>query len=174
MRPVIRIIADGITVEGTQLADEREKLLWSLVHCFHAKDTRLDRAVDRIVPEMKDLKTAQDSTEVKAWVLELMTDRARNLGDCRDAFEKMRDVAADAYRVETGNVWRPRHGSHTSRTGTLTSAAIGARNFRRARRGRESCTTCPRAPASTEWRPSRRWRRPASPWCWSAPGKSSS
>ena len=50
----------------------------------------------------------------------------------------MRDLAADAYRVETGDVWRPRHGSHTSKTGKLTSAAIDARDFRRARKDRET------------------------------------
>ena len=55
-------------------------------------------------------------------------------GNRRDAFEKMRDFAAEAYRVETGAVWRPRHGSHTSRTGRLTSAAIDARDFVRARK----------------------------------------
>ena len=47
----------------------------------------------------------------------------------------MRDLAADAYRAETGDLWRPRHGSHTSHTGQLTSAAIDARDFRRARQG---------------------------------------
>ena len=50
----------------------------------------------------------------------------------------MRDLAADAYRRETGDVWRPRHGSHASRTGQLTSAAIDARDFRRARKDRET------------------------------------
>jgi len=102
----IRIMVDGITVEGTQMADEREALLWSFVNCFHAQIGRLDRAVDRIAPEMHDLERAQDGTEVKAHELETLTDRARNLGDRRDAFEKMRDVAADAYRVHTGVVKR--------------------------------------------------------------------
>ena len=134
----IRVIVSGITVEGTQLADEREALLWGFVNCLHSQVARLDRAVDRIVPELKDLERAQDGTEVKAWDLELMTGRARNLGDRRDAFERMRDVAAEAYRVHTGEVWRPRHGSHSSRTGTLTSAAIDARDFRRARKDRET------------------------------------
>ena len=133
-----RIVVDGVTVEGTQLADEREALLWSLVNCFHSQVARLDRAVDRIVPEMRDLERAQDGTEVKAWELQTLTERARNLGDRRDAFEKMRDVAAEAYRAETGDVWRPRHGSHTSQTGQLTSAAIDARDFRRARKDRET------------------------------------
>ena len=134
----IRVIVDGITVEGTQMADEREPLMWGLTNMLHSQVQRLDRAVDRIVPEMKDLETAQDGTEVKAHELETLTDRARNLGDRRDAFEKMRDLAADAYRAETGDTWRPRHGSHTSRTGTLTSAAIDARDFRRARKDRET------------------------------------
>ena len=75
---------------------------------------------------------------MKAHELETLTDRARNLGGRRDAFETMRDVAAEAYRVETGDVWRPRHGSHTSQTGTLTSAAIDARDFRRALKDRET------------------------------------
>ena len=134
----IRIMVDGITVDGTQLADEREALLWSLVNCFHAQIARLDRAVDRIVPEMRDLERAQDGTEVKAHELETLTGRVRNLGDRRDAFETLRDTAADAYRVHTGDVWRPRHGSHASRTGTLTSAAIDARDYRRARKDRET------------------------------------
>ena len=134
----IRVIVDGITVDGTQMADEREPLMWGLTNMLHSQVQRLDRTVDRIVPEMKDLERAQDGTEVKAWELQTLTDRAQNLGDRRDAFEKMRDLAADAYRIETGDVWRPRHGSHTSQTGQLTSAAIDARDFRRARKDRET------------------------------------
>ena len=134
----IRIIVDGVTVDGTQLADEREALMWGFVNTLHSQVTRLDRAVDRIVPDMRDLERAQDGNEVKAWELQTLTDRAQNFGDRRDAFEKMRDLAADAYRVETGDTWRPRHGSHTSQTGRLTSAAIDARDFRRARKDRET------------------------------------
>ena len=70
---------------------------------------------------------------MKFRALELLTDRARNLGDLRDAFEQLRDTAAEHYRAETGDVWRPRRGSHTSQTGRLTSAAIDARDFLRAR-----------------------------------------
>ncbi len=137
LNEAIRIMVDGITVEGTQMADEREALMWSIVNCFHAQVGRLDRAVDRITPEMKDLETAQDGTEVKAWELQLLTARAQNLGDRRDAFERLRDTAADAYLAETNDVWRPRNGSHTSKTGTLTSAAIDARDYRRARKESE-------------------------------------
>ena len=50
----------------------------------------------------------------------------------------MRDLAAEGYRVETGETWRPRSGSHVSRTGALTSAAIDARDFARARKDKEN------------------------------------
>ena len=133
-----RILSTGIGPVGTQLADERESLLWGFVNTFDAQVRRLDRSVDRLGPELRDLQSAQDGTEVKSRELELVTDRAQNLGDRRDAFEKMRDLAADAYRAETGDVWRPRHGSNVSQTGKLTSAAIDARDFMRARKDRET------------------------------------
>ncbi len=50
------------------------------------------------------------------------------LGDQRDAFEIAREHACAIYRDETGKVWRPRTGSHTARTATLTAAAIKARD----------------------------------------------
>ena len=55
----------------------------------------------------------------------------------------MRDAVAERYRTETGDTWRPRHGSHASHTGKLTSAAIDARDFVRARKDRETRTHLP-------------------------------
>ncbi len=133
-----RILAEGVGPDGTQLADERESLLWGFVNMLDAQVRRLDRSVDRLTPELRDLQSAQDGTEVKSRELELVTDRAQNLGDRRDAFETLRDLAADNYRAETGDVWRPRHGSNVSQTGKLTSAAIDARDFMRARKDRET------------------------------------
>ena len=132
-----RILSTGVAPDGVQLADERESLLWGFVNCLDAQVRRLDRGVDRLAPELRDLQAAQDGSEVKSRALELVTDRAQSLGERRDAFEQMRDAAAEHYRAETGGVWRPRRGSHTSQTGHLTSAAIDARDFLRARNDRE-------------------------------------
>ena len=145
-----RIIAQGACPDGLQLADERESLLWGFVNMLDAQTQRLDRAADKLGPELRDLQREQDGTEIKSFELELLTDRARNLGDRRDAFETMRDAAADQYRTVTGNTWRPRRGSHTSQTGQLTSAAIDARDYQRARKDRKTKPTCRRAP----WSPS--------------------
>ena len=55
----------------------------------------------------------------------------------------MRDLAAEGYRTETGDTWRPRNGSHSSQTGKLTSAAIDARDYLRAREHRETSAHLP-------------------------------
>ena len=161
-----RIIAQGVGPDGTQLADERESLLWGFVNTFDAQVRRLDRSVDRLSPELRDLQREQDGTEIKSRELELVTDRAQNFGDRRDAFEKMRDAAADAYRAETGDTWRPRRGSNVSQTGKLTSAAIDARDFMRARKDREMKAHLPEgtlvaiAGGKDRLRPRRRLRPP--------------
>ena len=134
----IHILAGAVAPDGTQLADERESLLWGFVNALHAQVQRLDRGIDKIAPEMKDLGQEQDGSEIKSRELELLTGRVQNLGDRRDAFETMRDLAAEGYRTETGDTWRPRNGSHSSQTGKLTSAAIDARDYLRARKDREN------------------------------------
>ena len=127
------VLADSIGMTGFQVADEVNSLLWGFVNTFDAQIRRLDRSVDRIAPELRDLQKEQDGTEIKSRELELLTDRAKNLGARRDAFGEMRDAAAAQYLAQTGEMWRPRSGSHTSRTGVLTSAGIDARDFLRAR-----------------------------------------
>ena len=97
----IHILAGAVAPDGTQLADERECLLWGFVNTLHAQVQRLDRGIDKIAPEMKDLQREQDGSEIKSRELELLTGRVRNLGDRRDAFEAMRDLAAEGYRAET-------------------------------------------------------------------------
>ena len=129
--------------DGTQLADERANLLWGFVNTFDAQTRRLDRAADRLIPGIRELQREQDGSEMRSRELELTTDRAQNLSNRRDAFEQLRDTAAEAYRVETGEVWRPRRGSHVSQTGKLTSAMIDARDFQRARKDRENTAHLP-------------------------------
>ena len=94
-----RIIAQGIAPDGTQLADERESMLWGFVNMLDAQTRRLERSADKLVPDMKDLQREQDGSEIKSFELEQITARAQNLGDKRDAFEELRDAAATAYRI---------------------------------------------------------------------------
>ena len=129
--------------DGTQLADERGNLLWGFVNALDAQAQRLDRAADRLIPRIRELQREQDGSEIRSRELELATDRANNLTERRDAFEQLRDAAAEAYRGLTGEVWRPRRGSHVSQTGKLTSAVIEARDFQRAKKDRENTAHLP-------------------------------
>ena len=129
--------------DGTQLADERASLLWGFVNTLDAQTQRLDRAADKLIPGIREMQREQDGSEIRSRELELATDRAENLTARRDAFEVLRDTAAEAYRVETGEVWRPRRGSHVSQTGKLTSAVIEARDFQRAKKDRENTAHLP-------------------------------
>ena len=129
--------------DGTQLADERASLLWGFVNTLDAQTQRLDRAADRLIPGVRELQREQDGSEIRSRELELATDRANNLTERRDAFEHLRDAAAEAYRAETGEVWRPRRGSHVSQTGKLTSAVIEARDFQRAKKDRANTAHLP-------------------------------
>ena len=138
MQEAFGLLADAVAPDGFQIADERESLLWGFVLMLDAQTQRLDRAADKLMPDLRDLQREQDGSEVKSFELELMTDRAQNLTARRDAFETMRDAAAESYRDVTGTTWRPRRGSHVSQTGKLTSAAIDARDYIRAKKDRKT------------------------------------
>ncbi len=134
----IGILLKALAPDGTQLADERHSILWAMTNLFHAQMQRIDRDIDRFTPRIKELQSAQDGTEVKAVELEQLTEHVKNLNGRSDAFAAVRNHIADTfYLTETGQVWRPRAGSHTSRGKTLTAAAIDARDFLRARKERD-------------------------------------
>ena len=143
MQEAFGLLADAVAPDGLQIADERESLLWGFVNMLDAQTQRLDRAADKLLPELRDLQREQDGTEIKSFELELKTDRAQNLTARRDAFETLRDAAAESYRDVTGSTWRPRRGSHVSQTGTLTSAAIDARDYMRAKKDRKTAAHLP-------------------------------
>ena len=97
----IHILASAVAPDGTQLADERESLLWGFVNTLHAQVQRLDRGIDKIAPEMKDLGQEQDGSEIKSRELELLTDRVQNC--CRASCSSDRRVwdGSSAARVSS-------------------------------------------------------------------------
>ena len=139
-----RILAQGVGPDGTQLSDERESLLWGFVNMLDSPDpaSRPRRRQADARPARPPARAGRHRDQVpRAGARDRpFAEPHRNR---RDAFETMRDTAADAYRVETGSMWRPRRGSHTSQTGKLTSAAIDARDFQRARKDRKTMAHLP-------------------------------
>ena len=63
----------------------------------------------------------------------------------RNAFELMRDQAAELYESHTGSTWRPRSGSLVNHR-TLTAAMIDSRDFIAAKRRAETEVHLPAGP----------------------------
>ena len=83
--------------------------------------------------------------EVRSVELERLTAEGQTLIERRNAFELMRDQAADHFERHTGSSWRPRAGSMVNHR-TLTSAMIDSREFLAAKRRAETEVLLPAGP----------------------------
>jgi hypothetical protein len=118
---------------GTRLEDDLADLLWSFVHLFHRKTERIERELDVNEQAQRKGQTEQDGSEVKSVELERLIAQGLSLIERRNAFEFMRDYAAELFEIETGSAWRPRAGSMVNHR-ALTSATIDSREFIAARK----------------------------------------
>ena len=118
---------------GTRLEDDLADLLWSFVHLFHRKIERIERELDVNEQAQRKGQAEQDGSEVKSVELERLTAQGLSLIERRNAFEFMRDHAAELFEVETGSAWRPRAGSMVNHR-ALTSSVIDSREFIAARK----------------------------------------
>lgn len=134
-----------VALADTRLEPDLEDLLWSTVNVFH-------RAIDRIERELDDNELAQqrsqreqDGSEVKSVELERLTAEGQTLIERRNAFELMRDQAADQFEHHTHSTWRPRNGSKVNHR-NLTSAMIDSRDFLAAKKRADNQVLVPAGP----------------------------
>ena len=130
-------------VEGTPLERDLDELLWSFVNVFHRRLSTLQLRLDENEDAQRLLAESQDGSEVKSVELERKLTEGEALMVRRDAFEALRDAAANEHALLTGSPWLPRSGSKTSRNAKLTSAVIDSRDWRAAKRRRETDANCP-------------------------------
>ena len=133
------------TLGDTRLEPDLESLLWSTVNVFH-------RAVDRIERELDDNEQAQrrgqkeqDGSEVKSVELERLTSEGQTMIERRDAFELMRDQAAEHYERHSGSSWRPRNGSMANHK-AVTAALVDSRDFLAAKKRADQDVLLPPGP----------------------------
>jgi hypothetical protein len=117
----------------TRLEPDLADLLWSFVNIFHRGLDRIGRELDTNEVEQRRCQREQDGSEVRSVELERLLAGGANLIERRDAYETMREIAADLYEAQTGSAWRPRAGSMVNRR-TLTAAMIDSRDFLAAKR----------------------------------------
>jgi protein ImuB len=134
-----------VAIEDTRLEPDLDELLWSQVNVLHRHTERIERELDDNEQAQKRGQRDQDGSEVKSVELERLIAEGQTLIERRDAFELMRDQAADLYERRTRKSWRPRSGSMVNHR-NLTAAMIDSRDFLQARKRAETEVLLPKGP----------------------------
>ena len=132
-------------MQDTRLEPDLDDLLWSTVNLFHRATGRIERELDDNEQAQRRSQREQDGSEVKSVELERLTAEGQTLIERRDAFELMRDQAAEHFERHAGSSWRPRNGSMVNHR-TMTSAMIDSRDFLAAKRRAETEVMLPAGP----------------------------
>ena len=134
-----------VALADTRLEPDLEELLWGTVNLFHRATDRIERELDDNEIAQRRLQREQDGSEVKSVELERLTAQGQTLLERRNAFELMRDQAAEHFERNTHSIWRPRTGSMVNHR-HLTAAMIDSRDFLAAKRRTEAEVLLPPGP----------------------------
>ena len=147
VRTALADIFDALvsTLTDTRLEPDLEDLLWSTVNLFHRAADRIERELDDNEQAQRRSQKDQDGSEIRSVELERLLAEGLTLIERRNAFEVMRDQAADLFETHTGTGWRPRTGSKVNHR-ALTSAVIDSRDFLAAKRRAETEVMVPPGP----------------------------
>lgn len=100
------------TLSDTRLEPDLEDLLWSSTNLFHRMATRISRDLDSNEQAQKRAQREQDGSEVRSVELETLIAEGITLIERRNAYETMRDLAAELFETHLGQTWHPHAGSH--------------------------------------------------------------
>ena len=147
VRTALADIFDALvsTFTDTRLEPDLEDLLWSTVNLFHRAADRVERELDANEQAQRRSQKDQDGSEIRSVELERLLAEGLTLIERRNAFEIMRDQAADLFETHTGTGWRPRTGSKVNHR-ALTAAVIDSRDFLAAKRRAETEVMVPSGP----------------------------
>jgi YspA, cpYpsA-related SLOG family len=133
------------TLADTRLEPDLDDLLWSTVNVFHRATDRIGRELDDNEQSQKRAQREQDGSEVKSVELERLIAEGITLIERQNAFELMRDQAAEHYERHVGKPWLPRSGSKVNHR-NLTSAMIDSRDFLMAKKRADQEVLLPPGP----------------------------
>ena len=90
-----------MTLQDTRLEPDLETLLWGQVNLFHRAVDRIERELDDNEQAQKRSQREQDGSEVRSVELERLLAEGMTLIERRNAFELMRDHAAEQFETHT-------------------------------------------------------------------------
>lgn len=147
VRTALADIFDALvsTLTDTRMEPDLKDLLWSAVNLFHRAGDRVERELDSNEQAQRRSQKEQDGSEIRSVELERLLAEGMTLIERRNAFELMRDGAAELFETHTGSAWRPRAGSMVNHS-ALTSIMIDSRDFLAAKRRAETEVMLPPGP----------------------------
>ena len=122
-----------VALGDARLEPDLEDLLWSTTNVFHRMATRIDRKLDENEQAQRRSQRSQDGSEVRSVELERLIAEGLTLTEQRNAYDSMRDLAADHFETHLGQTWHPRSGSQRNRK-HMTAALIDSRDYLDAKR----------------------------------------
>lgn len=134
-----------VAMADTRLEPDLEELLWGTVNLFHRATKRIERELDENDLGQRRLQREQDGSEVKSVELERLIAQGQTLLERRNAFELMRDQAAEHFERHTHSIWRPHSGSKINHR-HLTAAMIDSRDFLAAKKAADNQLFLPPGP----------------------------
>uniref|UniRef100_B0T9B7 YspA cpYpsA-related SLOG domain-containing protein n=1 Tax=Caulobacter sp. (strain K31) TaxID=366602 RepID=B0T9B7_CAUSK len=121
-------------VGETALEDFQTTIAETLIGAFHSAAQRIEREADRARDELQRQARDFNGSEVGDTDLQAVTQRTRAADVAVLAVELIRDAAAQAYTLATGEVWQPWRGS--VKASRVTAAQVEAREALRAIKAR--------------------------------------
>ncbi|WP_419901096.1 DUF2493 domain-containing protein [Kiloniella sp.] len=127
----------GILTEiftDTRLEDQLSSVLSDVVNSFNRRVSDVERKLDGTEYQLKDLQRHFDGSEITTLKLERLTAEGRTMTEARDAFEVIRDIAADQFEMIVGKAWMPRTRKSVVNHSARSQAFIGSNDFIKARK----------------------------------------
>jgi hypothetical protein len=121
----------------TRLEPDLENVLWGTVNLFHRAADRAQRDLDDNEDRQRRSQDEQDGSEIRSVELERLVAEGISNIERRNAFEFMRDHAAELFDLHTGSTWFPRAGSKVNHK-ALTAAVVDSRDYIAAKRRAET------------------------------------
>lgn len=117
-----------VALSDTRLEPDLENLLWGAVNLFHRAADRAQRTLDDNEIAQRRSQGEQDGSEIRSVELERLIMEGLSTIERRNAFEYMRDHAAELFELHTGTGWTPRAGSMVNHK-AMTAAVVDSREY---------------------------------------------
>ena len=128
--------------KDTRLEEDANGILWGFVNLFHRKAQNVQKTLDKNEDAQQRSQREQDGSEVKSVELEDLITEGQTMLEQRQAFEFMREVAAEYFEVKLHDVWRPAAGSKINHQ-TMTASMIDSQDYLKAKQQKEATVNVP-------------------------------